>query len=230
MNERVSIILPVYNGQAYLAQAIQSCLETTCDELVLVDDGSTDSTRLICRFYTDKDPRVSYYYKENGGPASALNHGMSHANGSIFMFAASDDVQLPDKVETGLEAIVGADIGYSGYYHCNTKAEPWEYVPPRSLTVANIKKNIATSGEALVIRKEVFEKTPFREHMRYNEDQAFLVDCYKAGYRYGMVDKPSFKYRLLKTGISYARKAEVDKSVEELNKELDDCRRDLPKG
>lgn len=222
----VSIILPAYNGAAYLAEAVRSCLDQTHKELelVVVDDGSTDSTAKLMEYFTKLDSRVSYYLKADGpsGTAKALNYGMERAKGEVFMFAAADDVQLPEKVAIGLEAIEGADIGYSGYYHCNPKAEIWDYCRPLPLTLENIKANRACSGGALVLRRSVFEKTPFRE-MPVNEDMAILVDAFKAKYRYGFVDKPSFKYRLLKEGISYSRKAEVDRSTEELIKELDDA-------
>lgn len=221
----VSIILPTYNRAEYLAEAVKSCLnQTYADiEVVVVDDGSTDRTPKLMEYLLGTDSRLVYlpFGETNRGPAMAMNYGMGRATGSVFMFAASDDIQLPEKVERGLLALGTADIGYTGYYHCDDRARIFEYCPPLPLTLENIRGNTAASGEALVIRKEVFGRTPFRD-MPFNEDQAFLVDAYKAGYTYGMLDEPTFRYRLLRTGLSYANKKAVDLSVKELQKELDE--------
>lgn len=221
--DRVAIIMPVYNNAPYLAEAIRSCLATNCDELVIIDDCSTDSSMKIAEFYKKDNPKINLLKtKKNGGPAMAMNLGMSKSGADIFMFAAGDDIQLPEKVKIGLEALNGGyQIGYSGYHHCNPKGEEWEYCPPANLTAVNIRKNKCASGGALAIRREVFLKTPFRD-IPFNEDHAFLVDAFKAGYRWNYINKPTFKYRLLKTGLSYAHKDEIGKLVEEINKELDD--------
>ena len=90
---KVSIIVPVYNVERYLEQCILSILSQTYNdfELILVDDGSTDSSGAMCDKYARQDPRVVVYHKHNGGLSSARNVGISNAKGKYLMFVDSDD-------------------------------------------------------------------------------------------------------------------------------------------
>ena len=83
MNSLVSIILPVYNGEKYIYETIQSILSQSYLnwELIVVDDGSKDSTSLIVKKFT-KDLRVRYYYKINEGQSKARNYGLKKSTGS----------------------------------------------------------------------------------------------------------------------------------------------------
>lgn len=100
----VSIIIPVYNGANYMRQAIDSALAQTYEnlEIIVVNDGSTDNgeTERIALSYGDK---ITYYKKENGGCASALNYGISKMNGQWFSWLSHDDVYSPDKVRSAVE-------------------------------------------------------------------------------------------------------------------------------
>ncbi|MBV8397562.1 MAG: glycosyltransferase [Acetobacteraceae bacterium] len=95
----VSIIIPVYNGENYLRQAIDSALAQTYPycEVIVVNDGSSDdgATDSIARSYGS---RIRYTEKANGGVASALNHGIDLMRGDIFCWLSHDDLFLPDKV------------------------------------------------------------------------------------------------------------------------------------
>jgi len=88
---KVSVIVPIYNTAKYLTGCIDSVLSQKYEdfELILVNDGSTDSSEDICKGYTDN--RVRYFYKENGGLSSARNYGMDKALGEYIVFIDSDD-------------------------------------------------------------------------------------------------------------------------------------------
>ena len=106
MDAKVSIIIPVYNGENYLQEAIESALAQTYDniEVLVVNDGSNDegATERIALSYGD---RIRYIKKENGGVASALNMGIKHMQGEYFSWLSHDDVYYPDKVKKEIEAI-----------------------------------------------------------------------------------------------------------------------------
>lgn len=93
MDYLVSIIIPVYGTEKYLARCIDSCLAQTYAkfELILVDDGSPDGCGDICDLYSKKDDRVIVFHKENGGVASAKNYGIKRARGEYLTFVDSDD-------------------------------------------------------------------------------------------------------------------------------------------
>ena len=89
----LSVIVPVYNVERYLARCIDSILQQSYRnlELILVDDGASDSSGAICDEYAQKDPRVNVIHKENGGLSSARNAGLDAAKGEFISFVDSDD-------------------------------------------------------------------------------------------------------------------------------------------
>jgi glycosyltransferase involved in cell wall biosynthesis len=94
---RISAIIPTYNREAWLAEAIESILQQShpVSELVVVDDGSTDGTADLVRKY----PEVKYLYQQQRGPSAARNTGAKHASGNWLAFLDSDDRWLPKKLE-----------------------------------------------------------------------------------------------------------------------------------
>ena len=89
----ISIIIPVYNVEKYLDKCINSVLMQTYKniEILLINDGSTDSSGQICESYAKKDSRIKVIHKENGGLSDARNVGIEHSTGSYIMFVDSDD-------------------------------------------------------------------------------------------------------------------------------------------
>ena len=93
----VSVIIPVYNGERYLAEAIESVLSQTYSalEIVVIDDGSTDNSASVAKSYGSN---VQYFYQTNRGLSAALNHGVQVARGSFFGFLDADDVWVENKI------------------------------------------------------------------------------------------------------------------------------------
>ena len=94
----ISIIVPVYNVDAYLKQCVDSILNQKYEnfELLLIDDGSTDKSGEICDVYEQRDKRVRVFHKKNGGVSSARNVGLDNAQGDWIAFVDSDDIVTPD--------------------------------------------------------------------------------------------------------------------------------------
>lgn len=90
----ISVIIPVYNTQAYLPECIESILHQQEQnwELILVNDGSRDSSGEICRSFAEKDRRIKYVEQDNQGVSAARNNGLRHAIGKWFTFVDSDDL------------------------------------------------------------------------------------------------------------------------------------------
>lgn len=106
INPKVSIVIPVYNGSNYLAEAIDSALAQTYKniEIIVVNDGSTDkgATEQVAKPYGDK---IRYYHKENGGVATALNFGIKKMTGDYFSWLSHDDLYEKTKVEAEVDLI-----------------------------------------------------------------------------------------------------------------------------
>jgi glycosyltransferase involved in cell wall biosynthesis len=105
MNERISIVVPIYNGERYLKECLDSLkIQDYPDiEVMLVDDGSTDLTADICRRYVSEDQRFHYIYQENSGQNAARKTGVEHASGDWVMFVDADDFVTADYCSSFME-------------------------------------------------------------------------------------------------------------------------------
>lgn len=93
MNALISIIVPIYNVEDYLEKCIKSILKQTYSklEIILVDDGSTDNSYLVCEKYSKIDSRIVFIQKANGGLSDARNAGIEACKGEYIAFVDSDD-------------------------------------------------------------------------------------------------------------------------------------------
>lgn len=93
MRPKVSVIIPIFNVEDYLSECIESILKQTLQdiEIILVNDGSQDTSGKICDEYSEKDVRVKVIHKKNGGPSDARNWGLDYASGEYISFVDSDD-------------------------------------------------------------------------------------------------------------------------------------------
>ena len=98
----VSVIVPVYNVENYLRKCLDSVINQSYGnlEILLIDDGSTDTSGELCEEYAEKDSRVKIFHKENGGLSSARNMGLDYALGKYITFVDSDDYLAEDAIES----------------------------------------------------------------------------------------------------------------------------------
>ena len=104
-DKMVSVIIPVFNVSDYLEKCVLSVIKQTYKyiELILVDDGSTDQSGIICDKYREKDNRIKVLHKQNGGLSDARNAGIRIAKGEYISFVDSDDVISPIFIEIFLK-------------------------------------------------------------------------------------------------------------------------------
>ena len=114
-NELISIIIPVYNAEKYLRQCLDSIINQTYTnfEVLLVNDGSTDSSGMICQEYVENDSRFRYFEKENGGASSARNLGLERSGGAYITFIDSDDWVTPEYLEVLYTTLKENDVDIS---------------------------------------------------------------------------------------------------------------------
>lgn len=107
-NELVSVIVPVYNIEEYLNRCIESIIAQTYSnlEILLIDDGSTDSSGRMCDQWAERDSRIRVVHKTNGGLSDARNTGIELAGGNYFAFVDSDDYISPDFIQVLYHALV----------------------------------------------------------------------------------------------------------------------------
>ena len=184
---KISVIVPVYNTGKYLNKCIDSILNQTFKdfELILVDDGSTDSSGAICDEYAKKDGRIVVIHKENGGLSSARNAGLDIVEGEYISFIDSDDFITETMLQSMLELAqkTGAEITITG------RINKFELEDRETIGFKLDEEKIYSKEEAiehLLLRKEIdvsvcdkiFKRALF-DHIRFpvgetNEDCAII--------------------------------------------------------
>ena len=137
----ISVIVPVYNVDNYLARCIDSILAQTYQdyELILVDDGSTDESGIICDRYAAEDRRIAVIHKENGGVADARNFGLDRARGEYLCFVDSDDYVGAQYLEVMLDMITE--------YDANVAAISFQYIyTSETVTVESEDRRVLLTG------------------------------------------------------------------------------------
>jgi teichuronic acid biosynthesis glycosyltransferase TuaG len=116
----VSVIMPAYNAEKYIAEAIHSVTEQTYKawELIVVDDGSTDNTASLIKEYAGKDNRIRYIHQDNGRQGKARNNGLKQAGGEYIAFLDADDLWMPEKLSLQVDIMLTqkVDLTFSDAY------------------------------------------------------------------------------------------------------------------
>lgn len=117
----VSIVIPVYNVEKYLTECVNSVLKMRSEfEMILVDDGSTDGSGILCDKLAEKDDRIRVIHQENGGLSAARNTGISNSKGEYILFLDSDDfvdAEATDELLSGVDGDTEVHMGlYRNYY------------------------------------------------------------------------------------------------------------------
>lgn len=108
MRPLVSVIVPIYNSEKFLAETIESILNQSYRnlEIILINDGNTDNSKQICKEYSTKDKRIVYIEKENGEVVTARNYGITKATGEYILPVDSDDIIKNTYIEKAVDVMV----------------------------------------------------------------------------------------------------------------------------
>lgn len=175
----ISIVMPVYNAEQFLRRSIDSIMEQNVEdvELILVDDGSKDTSGKICDEYACKDSRIRVFHKENGGVSSARNLGLDKAKGEWVMFVDSDDFLLPHAVKNVQNAIRNGHADLYLFDHHENEIPvtiPFGAIVTKSDFISSILTyKIQTSPWAKVYRKSKISKLRFMPGLKIGEDLLF---------------------------------------------------------
>ncbi|MEM7595767.1 MAG: glycosyltransferase [Cyanobacteria bacterium P01_A01_bin.83] len=206
---KVSVIIPAYNGERYLAAAIDSIFEQTFTdyEIIVVDDGSTDNTSQIARQY---GAAVQYLSQTNQGVAASRNLGLSTAKGEYIAFLDQDDVFLPHKLASQVDLLdQDPNLGMvnSGWQITNQEGElqaavePWQQIP--ELTTANLIIWKPVFLGAMLFRQSWLKQTAgFDTTLSQTPDVDLVMGLAKLGCRAAWVEQTTVQYRQHETNAS----------------------------
>ena len=211
MDPLVSVVIPVFNGERFLREAVQSVLDQQYSplEIIVVDDGSTDNTAIVAR-----DLPVRYLHQTNQGPAAARNRGIEQAQGSLIAFADADDLWPAGKLESQLPLLIKD--------------------PRIDIVLGRIQQVLLSEGEELgettfsvnlgsaVIRKSVFERIGlFDETMRYSEDVDWFMRARESGAAIVTIDAVTLFYRQHEQNMTRGKSTAELNVLKALKKSLD---------
>jgi glycosyltransferase involved in cell wall biosynthesis len=216
----VSVVIPVFNGERFLREAVQSVLDQDYSdlEIIIVDDGSTDGTATVLRTLPET---VRYLHQTNQGPAAARNRGIEHAQGSLIAFADADDLWPTDKLALQLPYLIqdtktGIVLGriqqvrLSETHNGQTRAE--EFAEPA------FSVNLGSA----IIRKSVFEQVGlFDETMRYSEDVDWFMRAREAGAAIVTIDAVTLLYRQHEQNMTRGKSTSELNVLQALKRSLD---------
>ncbi len=210
MNEPlVSIIMPCYNGEDYLNQALESVRWQTYDnwECILIDDGSTDGSAGIFQQYAANDARFRYLKQENKGLAAARNTGIDCASGEYIQFLDDDDILLPNRLEDCVDHFLKrpeSDVVYSdyvifqqigGFLHMRPAKMPYSD-PLRSLLL-EWNHSFVIPAHAFMFRRDVIAANKFNAALRsHAEDLDCWIRIAASGIRFSYLDETLVVYRM----------------------------------
>ena len=205
---KISVIIPVYNVENELERCLKSVQGQTYQniEIILVDDGSTDSSPVICDAYARKDERIRVLHKTNGGLSDARNHGLLKADGDFVLYVDSDDFIEPDACSRLIGgAAEGVDLIAGTNYFCKDQKE-WEnkregffdgeVVSSRDFIIRSVQKRCFWSQawgymyrRSFLIRNDLF----FRKGVLF-EDMDLAPRLFMCADKICVMDFPFYHY------------------------------------
>ncbi|MEB3178369.1 MAG: glycosyltransferase family 2 protein [Nostocaceae cyanobacterium] len=230
--KKVSVIIPVYGAEKYIAATVQSVLDQTYQnlEIILIDDTSPDRSIEVCQKFND--PRIKIIrHQKNRGLAGARNTGIRHAQGEYFAFLDADDIWHPEKLAKHVSHLehcpdVGVSFSYSAFIdEADNLLGIYQIAKLNNITPEDLFcRTPIGNGSAAVFRREVFEEIKFPdnlhgtvedcyfdEHFRESEDvECWLRIAIQTNWKLEGIPEALTLYRVNSTGLSANLKKKLD--------------------
>lgn len=198
----ISTIIPVYNGERYLADTLVSALAQDYgrQEIIVVDDGSTDSTAAIVQAY----PTLRYVFQTNQGHGAAKNTGIAAAQGDFLAFLDADDVWLPDKLSIQMRHLLAHSKAEIAICLMETLLEE-DMEWPANLNKAHYRQTPpAYLPSALLAHRRVFDQIGwFAPQYYHSNDSDWFFRAQDAGLTIAIVPQVLLRHRLHHNNLSY---------------------------
>ena len=221
----ISVIVPVYNVEAYLPQCIDSIRRQTLSdiEIVCVVDGSTDRSEMLLRLYEKLDERIRIVVKENGGLSSARNAGIEACEAPIVMFVDSDDMLADGACKAVHDAFTANDaeiVTFGARCYPEVAGNEWyeTVLSPESAYYPQFSTDILFKEQSrpfvwrTALKRDFFERTGLRfdETVLFGEDQIFHFAAYPKARGVAFIPDRLYLYRLARDGSLMATRLSND--------------------
>lgn len=210
---KISFVIPVYDGDAYLAETINSIRGQSIQdiEIIVIDDCSPDFTPDLMDWFRNQDSRIIYKRLEmNGGVCEARNYGNRLASAEIICVSDQDDLSMPYRAEFTyrfFQKVKHIDCLTSAYHETNVDGQPVRLMmPPRMTRELFESGNFVWMHSSAAYRKEDILALPYRVEEQKTDDWVFLDDWTKAGKKFWTVKKVLADCRRLPFGVMNTRR------------------------
>ena len=222
-NPMISVVMPVYNGEKFLKEAIESILNQTYKdfEFLIVYDESTDGTLSIIQEFQEQDARVVLINGDKEGISGALNKGIKKSRGKYIARLDADDISLATRFEKQIIHMEdsGVDIcgGHSLLINSNGKINGLNVVPiSHKMCALSLLFKVPFAHPSVMIRKRFLDENSLeygQSAYKIAEDLDLWLRMQKCGARFGNVDSVVLKYRILGESLSKANNAPILKET-----------------
>lgn len=223
---KISVVMPVYNAEKYLDEAIESILNQTYKdfEFIIINDGSTDKSLAIIEKYKNQDERIVLISRENRGLIASLNEGIELAKGEYIARMDADDISLSQRFKKQLELMEKKNLDICGCHYArknsNNKYLDTIYTPLDEYSLLlYLILTVPFAHGSVMIRKRFIIKSHIEyglNNIKYAEDKAFWIDMFRNNAKFGNVNEVLFEYRELNNSISKVKAKEYDKYANNL--------------
>ncbi len=221
---QVSVIIPAYNMQAYLAEAIKSVLNQTLavNEIIVVDDGSSDKTAEVAASFST----ATLIRQENAGAAEAMNNGVRHSSGPLIAFLDADDVWQPEKIEKQVQFLKSNPNNVALFCmvknfispELNVAEQAQVYCPPDAME--------GIHASAMLIRREAFEQVGFfNSSFKTSHFIEWGARFYESNLKYQVLPTVLVKRRIHLTNTTRTKKEAVHQNYLKIARQIVQRRR-----
>ena len=205
----VSIIIPVYNVSSYLTECLNSIKNQTFKdwEAIIIDDGSTDSSAIICDEYSKTDKRFRVIHQKNEGAAKAKNVGLNTVTGKYTAFVDSDDTVSPIWLEVALQNIGNSEVIEFGFnHHYTTGYKKPVYFSPATISAENYLNQYLDHWHCALFWNKIFlssvlKNVRFHQERRCIDDEFFTYKAISFSHSIVRISDVLYHYRQRRSGV-----------------------------
>jgi glycosyltransferase involved in cell wall biosynthesis len=217
MKDLVSIIIPLFNAEEYVSDAINSVIHQTYSnwECIIIDDGSTDNSKTIALNFCKLDNRFKYFFQENSGPSCARNNGLRLSKGEYLLFLDADDVLFPEMIDKVLNAFKHSAENIIHYTGALLGEESNIFKTQSFSKPLNIGRNISFSEmydkfglefsfipACILFNRKSLEGIKWNEKLKHSEDWELYLNILSKDFVFQFIPKNLVIYRNSNNSLS----------------------------
>ena len=234
IEEKVSIILPVYNSEKFIAKTIDSVLNQNYNnyELIIIDDGSTDDSTNICEQYAKNNEKIKFFKRTNNGVSKTRNFGLDKASGTYIMFIDSDDLYESNSIKTMVANIESKEVDLVSCSYSNFDLSNNKFLIEDTLVTSKFNEYLEKTQKNYlfnqiwnkIYKSDIIKanKIFFDDSISIAEDLKFNIEYIKRCNSFCHINEVLYNYRITSSGLGFRYRNDANEIKIELLKMLEE--------